>query len=85
MKVQKRLRTTSTRTLTRLTNNTHAASMSELEKQIEQHIGDNVDHDLVNLGGKSGFHGMELIKVTTPKSANQLKIDENRKMQWKKS
>ena len=58
--------------------------MAVLEKQIEQHIGDNTDHDLLTLDGKSGFHAMGLIKVTTPKNANQLEIDENRKMQRKK-
>ena len=66
------------------TNNTHAASMAVLEMQIEQHIGDNMDHDLITLDGKSGFHAMGLIKVTTPENANQLEIDENRKMQRKK-
>ena len=66
------------------TNNTHAASMAVLEKQIEQHIGGNMDHDLITLDGKSGFHAMGLIKVTTPENANQLEIDENRKMQRKK-
>ena len=66
------------------TNNTHAASMAVLEKQIEQHIGDNMDHDLLTLDGKSGFHAMGHIKVTTPENANQLEIDENRRMQRKK-
>ena len=68
-----------------LTNNTHAASMAVLEKQIEQHIGDNIDYDLMTLDGKSGFRFMGLIKVTTPKNnANQLEIDENRMMQREK-
>ena len=67
------------------TNNTHAASMAVLEKQIEQHIGDNMDHDLITLDGKLGFHAMGLIKVTTPENDNQLEIDENRKMQRKKN
>ena len=67
------------------TNNTHAASMAVLEKQIEQHIGDDMDHGLMTLDGKSGFHAMGLIKVTTPKNnANQLEIDENRMMQREK-
>jgi hypothetical protein len=66
------------------TNDAHAASMAVLEEQIEQHIGDNMDHDLITLDGKSGFHAMGLIKVTTPENANQLEIDENRKMQRKK-
>ena len=43
-----------------------------------------MDHDLITLVGKSGFHAMGLIKVTTPENANQLEIDENRKMQRKK-
>ena len=62
------------------TNNTGAASMEVLEKQIVQYVGDNMDHDLINLEGKSGFHAMGQIKVTTPENANQLEIDENRKM-----
>ena len=65
------------------TNNSRAASMAVLEKQIEQHIGDNMDHDLITLDGKSGFHAMGQIKVTTPANTNQLEIDENRKMQRK--
>lgn len=63
------------------TNSTQAASMAVLENQIEQHIGDNIDHDLITADGKSGFHAMGLIKVTTPENANQHGIDENRKMQ----
>ena len=66
------------------TNNTQAPSVAVLEQQIEQHIGDNMDHDLITLDGKSGFHAMGLIKVTTPENASQLKIDENRKLQRKK-
>ena len=66
------------------TNNTQAASVAVLEEQIEQHIGDNMDHDLITLNGKSGFHAMGLIKVTTPENASQLKIEENRKLQLKK-
>ena len=62
----KRQRTVSTCTMTDSANNTHAASMAVLEKQIEQHIGDNMDHGLMTLDGKSGFHAMGLIKVTTP-------------------
>lgn len=62
------------------TNNGGAESMAVLEKQIEQHVGDNMDHDLITLDGKSGFHAMGQIKVTTPENANQLEIDENRKM-----
>lgn len=58
--------------------------MAVLEKQIEQHVGDNMDHDLITLDGKSGFHAMGLIKVTTPENTNQLDIDENRKMPRKK-
>ena len=61
------------------TNNTQAASVAVLEEQIEQHIGDKMDHDLITLDGKSGFHAMGLIKVTTPENACQLKFDENRK------
>ena len=63
--------------------NTNAASMAVLENQLEQHIGNNMDHDLITLDGKSGFHAMGLIKVTTPENANQIKIDENRKLQRK--
>ena len=65
------------------TNNTNAASMAVLDKQLEQHIGDNIDHDLITLDGKSGFHAMGHIKVTTPENANQIEVDENRKLQRK--
>ena len=67
------------------TNNTHAASMVVLEKQIKQHIGDNMDHDWITLDGKLDFYAMGLIKVTTPENANQLEIDENTKMQREKN
>ena len=62
------------------TNSSQASSMAVLEKQVEQHIGDNMDHDLITLEGKAGFHGMGLIKVITPENTNKTEIDENRKM-----
>ena len=42
-----------------------------------------MDHDLITIDGKSGFHAMGQIKVTTPENSNQLEIDENKKMQRK--
>ena len=65
------------------TYNTRAASFAVLEKQVEQHIIDNIDHDLITLDGKSGFHAMGQIKVTTPENASQIQVDEKRKMERK--
>ena len=59
--------------------------MAVLDKQIEQHIGDNMDHDLITLDGKSGFHAMGLIKVTTPKMPINLKLMRIGKCSGKKS
>ena len=47
-------------------------SCAVLEEQIEQHIGDNMDCNFITLDGKSSFHAMGVIKVTTPQNANQL-------------
>ena len=73
MKVKKRQWTTSTPYIDS-TNTTNAASMAVLEKQVEQHIGDNMDHDLITLDGQLGFHAMGQIKVTTPKTPINLKL-----------
>ena len=62
---------------------TSAASLACLENQIEQHVGDNIDHDLITIDGKSGFHAMGMIKITTPANLNHIAIDENRKLQRK--
>lgn len=64
------------------TNNTHAASMAALEKQIEQHICDNMNHDLITLDGKSGFHAMGLIKSYHTRKC-QSTFDVNTKMKRK--
>lgn len=63
--------------------NTQVDAMEVLENQIEQHVGDNMDHDLITLDGKVGFHVMGQIKVTTPNNANQQEVEENREMQRK--
>lgn len=56
-------------TYTDSTNSTHAATMAVLGKQTEQHIG-NMGYDLITLDGKSGFHAVELIRLTTPENAS---------------
>lgn len=37
-----------------------------------------VQHDFIQLEGKSGFHVIGQMKVTTPENANQLAVDQNR-------
>ena len=44
------------------TNSAQAASAAVREEQIEQHVGDNIDYDLITLDGKSSFHAMALAK-----------------------
>ena len=40
-----------------------------------------LNHDLITLHGKSGFHGTRLIKVAAPENINATEIGQNKKLQ----
>ena len=71
-------------TLTESTNGKESENfMQTFDKQICQFVGDNIDHDLITLEGKSGFHGMGLIKITTPENQNTFDLDQSSKLERK--